>query len=232
MKDTTYYNAESEKYSAKRYPKRLETFTQYFFTRRLALTLTLLKRYVRPATRLLEVGCADGVVVRTIESRFPGNFSAIHAVDISPDMITAAKSQTLPESGIVFNPRMNKELPGVYDIIVEIGVLNYLDVPVEIPVIAGALEQGGLYVCSVAGKSSFQYRVKGGDYKDIRAYAEYERIFTESFDIVDTQAVGFFIPYLWKVPLLARALQPFFEYFGTKLAPLLALEILYVLKKR
>ncbi len=232
MKDTTYYNAESTKYSLKRYPNRLQTFTQYFFTRRLALTLSMLKRYARPATRLLEVGCADGVVVRAIQNSLPDTFAAIQAVDISPDMISVAESQTPADSGIVFSQRMNKDLPGIYDVIVEIGVLNYLDVPSEIPVIASSLVSQGLYVCSVAGKSSLQYRVKGGDYKDIRSYAEYEHIFNTSFELVYKVPVGFFAPLLWRVPVLARILQPFIEWIGRRIAPLLALEILYVLKKR
>jgi SAM-dependent methyltransferase len=231
MKDTEFYNAESLQYSSKRYPVAATTFTQFFFKERLAKTLLHIEKYLKEkhsAVSLLEVGCADGVVVEQIYKQFGKSFNAIDAIDISPGMIEAAKKNTT--APIRYSVR-EATLPGTYDLVIEVGVLNYSDFSEDMRAVSAALREGGVYICSVAGSSSLQHTLKGGDgYGNLRSYAEYEKEMRNYFVIERAEPVGFFVPLLWKVPVVARAVQPIVEWL---LKPLqsLALEKVYVLKR-
>ncbi len=178
---------------------------------------------------LLEVGCADGVVVERIYAQFGKSFNTIDAIDISPGMIEAAQKNTT--APIRYRVR-EAELPGTYDLVVEVGVLNYSDFTEDMQQVSAALKEGGVYICSVAGSSSLQRMLKGGDgYGNLRSYAEYEKEMRAYFVIERAEPVGFFVPLLWKMPTVARAVQPIVEWL---LQPLqsLALEKVYVLKPK
>lgn len=233
-KDTRYYDTESAVYSAKRYPESPVTFTQYFFKARLKQTLALLAPYFtqKPPRFVLEIGCADGIVAHAIWKRFTPAIAAFDAVDAAPDMICVAKEQH-KDTPIHFSMRDGPTLPGTYDLIIEVGVLNYTDIAIDFEAVASALAQGGRYVCSLAGDSSLQHLLKGSSgYKHLRSYADYERELGEHFKIEHREAIGFFIPLLWKIPKLARVVQPIFDWFGRHVAPSLALEQLYVLTSK
>lgn len=233
MKDTTFFNAESQSYSSKRYPARARTFTQYFFKERLAQTMRVLAPvFVTPSRHVLELGCADGIVAARIHERFAPSISVFDATDIAPEMITAART-LFPDAGVQFAVRTETAISGKYDAIVEVGVLNYTDLEPELIAVRDALAPGGRYVCSIAGSSSLQARLKGAaGYRHILRYNEYERLFSKYFAIKDRRAVGFFIPYLWKIPVLGRILQPVFEVIGRIMYPRFALEYIYVLEAR
>lgn len=233
MKDTAFFNAQSASYSSKRYPAKPVIFTQYFFKRRLALTLdALAPALAAPDRSVLELGCADGVVAAAIAERFADSIGTFDATDIAPEMIAAAQKQ-YARSAIRFSVREQSRVEGAYDAIIEVGVLNYTDLEEELEAVAAALAPGGRYVCSIAGDSSIQYVLKGGaGYLHARSYAAYERAFKKHFRIIRTQSVGFFIPYLWKLPALARLVQPIAERILGTVAPGLALEHLYVLEAR
>lgn len=233
MKDTIFFNAESRSYSLKRYPVQARTFTQFFFKERLVQTIHMLSPvFAEPSRRVLELGCADGIVAARIHERFAGSIATFDATDIASEMITAART-LFPDAGVQFAVRTETPIVGTYDAIIEVGVLNYTDLEPELQAVRNALAPGARYVCSIAGASSLQARLKGAEgYAHLFGYKEYESIFSKYFDITERRAVGFFIPYLWKIPVLARILQPFFEVIGRTVNPGLALEYVYVLEAR
>jgi SAM-dependent methyltransferase len=233
MKDTAFYNTESAVYSAKRYPVRPETFTQYFFKARLACALSLLDSLLqKKETSVLEIGSADGIVARAVWEQFPNTRAHFDAIDISPEMIRVASTRHA-DTAIQFSVRKAHELSGTYDLVLQLGVLNYLDIDVELPQIQKILAWGGHYVCSISASSSLQHRLKGSDgYRHLHSYEEYEALLRQHFFVRHTEAVGFFIPFLWRIPMLARFTQPIVEWFGKNLVPALALEKIYVLEAK
>lgn len=231
LKNNDFFNTESIKYSRKRYPEVPVTFTQYFFKARLSITLEFLARarLGEGKKSVLEVGCADGVVAGAIWERFATSITHFDANDSAPEMIDAAKRA---HTNIPVNFFVRTSVPPThaYDAIVEVGVLNYTDTAVDFAQAAAGLTAHGVYICSVAGSSSLQARLKGTvGYEHVRSYGEYEQELGKYFRVIHERAVGFFIPYLWKVPALGRATQPVIEWVGRYLAPSLALEKVYLL---
>jgi trans-aconitate methyltransferase len=230
-RDTDFYNAESAAYSARRYPAHAATFTQFFFKERLRLTLEILSTYIQGGESLFEVGCADGVVVRAIHTRFPG-LSSIEATDLSPDMITVAKRLSR-DAPIQFSVREGSILPSPRDIILEVGVLNYTDEEADFKAVYDALSSNGIYICSLSGRSSLQHVLKGpGEYRHLKSYKEYETELKKFFIVKKVIGVGIFAPWLWKLPSVARIAQPVFETFARILFPSLMHEKIYVLGKK
>lgn len=230
MKDSNFYNAESLKYSSKRYPDKANTFTQFFFKERLRITLSVLQQLLngRRNVSLLEIGCADGIIIRRVWETFSNYFGRIEATDVAEEMITQA-TQKNTHTPIHFF-RRETQLPGNNDIILEIGVLNLISVQDECKAVAEALHHFGYFICSLSGASSLQHRLKGQDrLAHLESYQVYERILGEHFNLLRSEPIGFFIPWLWKIPQLGRVLQPFVEWVGKHIAPNLAHEKLYVL---
>lgn len=231
MKDSTFYNTESGTYSSKRYPKTAHTFTQFFFKERLCLTLHLLQKYLpkNETASLLEIGCADGVVVRAIYDRFSTAFTRIDAVDAAPQMIEVAKAHHA-ETSITFAVRNNTVPLETHTVIIEIGVLNYTALEAELAAVARALAPGGVYLCSLVDMSSLQNTLIGKDgFMHIQSQSEYKKQLYKYFNILQTVPVGFFVPWLWKLPAVAHVVQPVIEQIGRTLAPNLAHEKIYVL---
>lgn len=232
-KDTAFYDAESAQYSGKRYPARARTFTQFFFKERLRRTLGEIGRFVsgKQGLSVLEVGCADGVVARAIWKAHGGAFSNILANDIAPEMVRIAQERNA-DTPIHFEQRTGHEV-GPYDLIIEIGVLNFSTLKDEYAEVERLLAPDGRFICSLSSTTSLQHRLKGSDgYRHLRSYREYEKELTERFDIVRAIPVGFFVPWLWKMPPLGRLLQPLVDHLGAFLMPNGAHEKVYVLARK
>ena len=233
MKDTQYYDKESSQYSGKRYPAHPLTYVQSFYLRRLQLLSSLVGKTMRGAgLRLIEIGCADGVVTRALYDRFSDVFSDVAGVDISPKMIEEAKAQA-GERNISFGLRDTYTFIGKYDLVVEVGVINYADEEEELRFARRIVGDGGFYLCSIAGTSSLWHRLKPREdkgFNNFRSYAEYEAEIREHFTILTSLPVGLFIPHIWKVPMLARIIQPLVESLLAPLLPNLFHEKLYLLK--
>ena len=233
QKDTRYYDKESSQYSGKRYPAHPSTYVQSFYLRRLKLLLSLVGKTMRGVgLRLIEIGCADGVVTRALYDRFSGVFSDVAGVDISPKMIGAAKAQAGGRD-ISFGLRDTYTFIGQYDLVVEVGVINYADDREELRFARRIVGDGGYYLCSIAGTSSLWNRLKPDEdkgFNNFRSYAEYEAEIREHFTILTSVPVGLFIPHIWKVPALARIVQPLVESLLAPLFPNLFHEKLYLLK--
>jgi predicted TPR repeat methyltransferase len=233
MKDTTFYNQESTQYSEKRYPKVAQTYTQFFFNRRLAITKQMIAKIVKTEDRklaLLELGCADGIVVRELAKEFPDAFSKLVGIDISPGMVDEARRHN---SLSIASFMLRSEYAGEpVDVINETGVINYAGFDADIAFTNANLKEKGWYVLSVAGTGSLRNILKHeSDFVDFRSYKEYEAILRKSFTIVKQVGCGVFIPLVWRLPSLARAVHGVLEPWVGLAMPGLCHEKLYLLQK-
>ncbi len=230
IKDKDFYNRESGNYSAKRYPLVAKTYVQYFFKKRLSLVMAELKKLTenKKEQTLLEVGCADGVVVREIGNYLGEQFGEICGIDTAEEMIKTAREMTR-------NPKMhfavrNQEiLDRTFDFLVEIGVANYTDFESELVYAKEHLKRDGIYVLSIAGKdSSNAYFGRGIGYQNFLSYSDYEEKIEKFFSIKSTLPVGLYFPFVWTFPFWGRIKQPFLELF-LKYFPNLSHEKVYIL---
>ncbi|HVU80074.1 MAG TPA: class I SAM-dependent methyltransferase [Candidatus Paceibacterota bacterium] len=235
MKDTDYYNQESSQYSSKRYPERETDYVQFFFKYRLKLVLDMLGRSLEnrsaPAA-LLEVGTANGVVLRAAYDAFGAKLGRVEGNDIAPDMVGAAKAAN-GNRPISYFVREGSALPGGFDVVLEVGVLNYAPWQEDLKAAHGALQPGGVYICSIAGQGSFHARMRGGEegFDNMLSYAEYERHMRSLFTVAEAVPCGFFVPLIWRFPAAARVVQRAAEVLMRRIAPSLAHEKIYVLQK-
>lgn len=232
MKDSAFYNQESSQYSAKRYPPVATTYIQFFFKERLRLTIEQLKTIVgfKENSTLLEVGCADGVVLREISKRLDGAFSKLVGIDLAEGMVEQARSRT-SDSRSKFFLRGKEVLDGPVDVIVEIGVANYADIDEELRYAYEHLADGGVYILSLAGKDSSNALFgKGIGYKNFLSYGDYEQKIADVFRIETVIPCGFFVPLLWRIPRVARVVQPVIEKVMATVAPNAFHEKIYVLR--
>lgn len=234
MKDTQFYNNESSEYSEKRYPVVAQSYTQFFFTRRLAITKNFLKQIFisgqHPA--LLEIGCADGIIIRDIENSFPGVFSKLSGIDISAGMIEEAhKRNTSMNAEFLLRSEYAAREP--VSVVVETGVINYSRFEDDILYAYNNLKVGGYYILSVAGTGSLRNRLKHeSGFNDFRSYKEYEFLLRQKFIVRSVRGCGLFVPYIWKIPPFGRILQPIADSIVGALFPGLCHEKLYLLEKK
>jgi len=159
--------------------------------------------------------------------------SKLVGIDTSPGMINVAKTNEA-NTGINFFIRSDFESLQKFDFIFEIGVINYADLDTEIKFGAENLKNDGYFVCTVAATSSLSniFKRNPHEYNNFLSYGSYEKSFRKFFDIEKSFPVGLFIPFLWRMPLLAGFLQPFVEIILRPLVPNIFHEKIYILKKR
>lgn len=234
MKDQNFYNKESSIYSAKRYPERATNYVQYFFKRRLAISCNALSNYLgdRKGLNLLEIGCADGIVMKNISDKTGEMFRSMVGIDTASEMIATARSLN-SDRNMNFFVRGEESQDVRYDAIVEIGVANYADFDTELRYISEHLKDGGVCVFSIAGRGSLNERFDDGSgYRNFMKYGEYESKIREVFMIRQIIPVGFRLPFIWYVPLVARGIQSLIEVCAALVVPRLYHEKVYVLGKK
>lgn len=179
---------------------------------------------------LLEVGCADGVIIRGIKNYFP-QFTQLVGVDVSPAMIAEAIGQSPQDMDFYVRDR---DIYGAFDIIVEVGVVNLTDMETEFIFAKKNMKPGGYYICSLASKTSSRSRMKmkPTDFVHHLSFKEYEDALSKHFTIVSSEAYGLFIPLIWKIPFLGRSLQSIMEVMGKLCCPQLFHEKIYLLRLR
>jgi SAM-dependent methyltransferase len=236
-KDTEFYNRISESYSGDRYPETTNSYTQFFFKRRLELLVHAIEQTPltqREGLSVLEIGCADGVVLRKIFEIFKKNFSYFVGLDISPKMIEAA-ARLNSNTGMLFKVRNDYHDLKKFNVVLEVGVINYTNsVQDEMKYVHSVLEDGGYYICSFAGTNSLLNKIKPGDkvYQNFMTYQEYEQIMQEFFVIEKKIPVGFFVPLLWRFPVVARFKQSVVENMFRYISPNFFHENIYVLRSK
>ena len=231
IKDKDFYNRESSHYSSKRYPRSASTYVQYFFKKRLESVLNLLENILEGKNNLdlLEIGCADGIVVREISNRMGGAFSSFVGIDTAEDMIKTAESLNTSTDARFF-VRGSEPSNKMYDVIIEIGVANYTDFEAEMRYASEHMKENGTYILSIAGSdSSNKIFGRGIGYQNFLLYSEYELIIGKLFKIDSVIPVGLYFPLIWTVPVLGRAIQTVMETFVRPMAPDLFHEKVYVL---
>ncbi len=245
MKNTKYYDKESTVYSNKRYPLRPRCFTHFLFKRRLQILINKLheiEKQKKSELLLLEIGCADGVVLREIRKNIDC-FSELVGIDISPNMIKMAKNYNKGGNAIKFYIREKEnKLSQKFDVIIEVGVLNLVDVEQEFKYVCEHLKEDGYYICSFASRTSlrsflssvFLKQKMAGNFKHLLSFKDYEREIKKFFIIKETIPYGLFIPYIWKISFLAIFVQRLIEFLFRNLFVLENLfhEKIYILKKR
>lgn len=233
LKDKNFYNGESQNYSSERYPNMASNYVQYFFKKRLALVLAVLNDNFkeRVGLRLLEIGCADGVVLREISTKQGRIFSKLIGVDTSEGMINAAKAITADDR-IKYYLRGEESVNEKYTVVLEVGVANYADIDDELQQAKKVLESKGLYILSLAGKGSINgFFGKGHGYNNFLTYQNYENIIRKYFEIKEIIPVGIFVPLIWRNKKFGKFMQNIFEIIFW-LFPNFYHEKIYVLKAR
>lgn len=237
LKDTKFYDAASSRYSESRYPPFARTYTQFFFKKRLSLAIDSIEQLIggsRKELSVLEIGCADGVVLKKIYATFKDNFSYFLGIDLSPQMINVAVKEN-KNSNIVFRNREGFHETKKHDLIVEVGVLNYVaSIESEFAYVSSILKNDGWYICSLAGTNSILNRIKPSEngYNNFLSYYQYEQILTGYFTIENKIPVGLFIPLLWRFPFVARTIQIVAEVILRPIIPNLFHEKIYILKRK
>ncbi len=232
--NTTFYDNESEGYSRKRYNVTPTTYTHFFFQDRLSKVVSLVGEHFKDGQNLImiEDGCADGVVLYSVDYLYPDLFSKIIGTDISPKMIEAAAKRNKKEYiSFVIKDAMPEVIA---DCFLAIGFVSPGIFKEEFAFIDRHLASNGLCIMSLVSNNSLYAKFKLKDKKiakDYRSFAEYEKILSERFEIVDSVPYGLFIPKLWAAPSLARFLQPLLEKI-LRPFPQLFHEKLYVLRPK
>ncbi len=232
--NTQFYDNASSEYSSKRYKGITSSYIQFFFKRRLSLTLIVLSELIKgkEKLRLLEAGCADGIIIDTILKVFPENFVNCVGTDISPGMIEAANKRNTNKNIKYFLKEGGES--GYFDFVLALGFLSPSIFDIEFAYIKKNLKPGGFVILSLASKNSIYTKLKLQKEKYIKDYwshEEYEEYLKKDFEIVSTRPYGFFIPKLWAFPGIAKHIQPLVEDIMKFIAPNLFHEKLYVLRK-
>jgi len=230
-----FYDKESGHYTTKRYPKVTLSYTQYVFKKRLEIFLTQLakieKNLPRTAT-VLEIGCADGIVFKAMEERFPNRFVKMIGIDVSPKMISEAKNtNTNPRANFFLRDDFKLEK---FDLIIELGIHPY-DLVGELEYVNEHLNSFGYYFYSAVGrKSSFvSIKLRGENYlDDYKSYKKYEEVFKKYFSVENGEVYGLFVPKIWSLPIVGRSLQSVFDTIFKHIIPEFFHEKIYLLKNR
>lgn len=213
MESVEYYNQESNKYSQKRYPEAINDYLPYFFNKRFEIAKRFIKKVMKNGDILLEIGCADGVILTKIYRAFEGRFfKKLIGIDNAPFMIEAAKRKTdLKEIEFCIRDQWNPDEKT--DIVLEIGVFNFTKLSDEITFASSNLKENGFYICSVAGKKSLRnsFKNEGARFFNFLTFAEYEKEFSKKFDILESQRFGLYLPLVWKNKNIGRIIQPILD---------------------
>lgn len=234
IKDTTFYDRESSVYSEKRYPEKAKTYTQFFFKKRLEIAIGEIARSVgsRSNLSLLEIGCADGVVIFEVKKKLGRSFSRLLGIDIAPKMIEEARNKNR-DASTRFEVR-GKEIATVHDVVIEIGVINYASLDEEIRYVERSMGNDAIAIISLAGTGSLLDKTRKVEmgFRNFLSYGEYEERLDASFVRLKTIPVGLALPIIWRVPALARPFQALMEVLLRPIVPNAFHEKVYVLKKR
>lgn len=234
-KNVDFYNKESRLYSEKRYLGPTDNFIKYFFRRRLSILLEFVKREASGHQRglsLLDIGCADGFVMREIcdkNFRWAEKFTGI---DTSPQMVERAVAKYGADKRFSFFVR-GEEPREKYDIVVEIGV-PLSDWREEFRYVLSKLKDDGVYIFSTPGsKNSLYSRIKKDFHvENPMSFKEFDSLVSEFFEVKRVKNYAFFVPFLWRFPRIARIKQPFFEAILGFVFPKISHEKIFLLKKK
>jgi SAM-dependent methyltransferase len=228
-----FYNQESARYSDKRYLGLAKTYVQYFFQRRLSLVLSLLQIIIADQKNLslLDVACADGIITQAIAEKFSAQFSHLLGVDIAPDMVAVAAAKNRdPRINFLIKDQTPEQK---FDLVLGLGFISGGILAEEMAFAKKHLKPGAYFICTLPSKYSIRALLTIRDkdyYQGYWSYRHYRQFLATDFDIVATRPYGFFIPWLWKWPTVARPSQALIEAVLARLVPGLFHEQIFCLR--
>ncbi|MFZ2072727.1 MAG: class I SAM-dependent methyltransferase [Minisyncoccia bacterium] len=233
LKDTSFYDKESEYYSIKRYPKIPITYTHFFFKRRLCLAFNFIKSVYPQNKKIVEIGCADGYVLRELYKKHLIKEKMI-GIDLSKEMIEVAKKNS---NGLPTDYYIRGEEPQglLADILLEIGVINFTNLRDELDYAATHLPKDAYFVVSFASNTSLIHTLdqsEEGEYVHFENQSFYREQLKKEFKIIKSVPYGLFVPYLWRIPKLAIIIQPVLEKIFRYILPNLFHEEIYLAQKK
>jgi len=153
--------------------------------------------------------------------------------DISSEMIEEAKKRN---TGTNTSFCVRNELrDNQYDYVLEVGFLTKDLLKDEFEFSRNNLKNTGYYICSLPQKDSLRMllKVKGKEFKKNNLSArEYEILLNQNFKIIKKDTYGLFIPYIWKIPRIARVMQPLIENIMKPFLSMYYHESIYLLQIR
>ncbi len=233
-KDINYYNKEVGAYSSKRYPKVSTDYVHFFFKKRKDILLKFVQIIVSGRTStlsLLEIGCADGIIIGELEKQYK-IFGRLVGLDVSSKMIEEAKNKN--SDSIEFYVRDENINLGLFDVVIEVGVINLTDLETEFSFAKKHMNDRAYFICSLASRTSLRsrFKIKSSDFKNHLSFEEYEEKLANHFIIIKSERYGIFIPHIWKIPVLARIIQPIIEVIAGLFVPQWFHEKIYLLSKK
>lgn len=230
-----FYDLISDHYARDRYLSGVTTFVQFSYVRRLKFVMVFVRAALSQAmkARVLDVGTADGYVLRRIYDNNKDSIALMVGNDISSKMLEEARRQSVgyPVTYIL----RDEGLVGKFDLLMEIGV-HIPNLTCEVAWISEQLQPSGYAVITVVNKSSWYSRLKlrNKSYlRDYQTFKTYERILSGTFDILQSRSIGIFIPKLWLLPVsVARPIQTVLEWVSERLIPNMMHERIYLLRLR
>lgn len=235
-KKIDFYNHESTQYSRKRYGDKAESYTQFFFNRRRQIVIELIKSVInnKKNLSLLDIACADGVITHSVDSNFPGIFSKLIGVDISPLMVDVANKNSFGDARFSFFTKNDCPVDK-FDIVLGTGYLSKSIFDEEMVFLKNRFKSDGYYICTLASSSSIYAKIKLRDkpfLKDYDTYSNYRNMLNKEFEILTEVPYGLFIPKLWAFPKIAAIVQPILENLFKNISPNLFHEKVYLLKNK
>lgn len=233
--DTSFYDKESENYSGKRYLTIQDSYNKFFFQKRLSILIDNIEKYIKNNKELtiIEDGCADGFVIKSLIERFNNIFSKSIGIDISSGMVDKAK-KIESNSKIDFFVKNDLSLDIKANVFLAIGFVSPSIFKDEFDFIKSHTKDDSLIIISLVSNNSLFAKFKFGNkevHNDYWNFPRYKKFLEERFEILDSIPYGLFIPKLWAFPKMARILQPILEKTFS-IFPSLFHEKLYFLKKR
>lgn len=214
-----FYDSESSVYTKKRYQGKPDTYVQFYFQNRLRIVIELIKQYARnrKGLKILDVGCADGVMTWRIRDLFPDTFIRLTGTDISPAMIDVAGRRSDPRVDFYVKDRVPAEK---YDIVLMLGYVTPAIFNEEVQFLRNYISTNGICIMNIAASDSLHARLKVKKEIIRESYLPADQYFAlvkSHFDIITVRPNGLFIPKLWAVPILGRLLQPVMELVFSKI---------------
>lgn len=125
-----------------------------YFHSRLHVIDEVLDRH--PGGNVLDVGCGPGMFVQHLLDSRPGDFS-VTACDRSPAMIDAASERLGNRDGVRLSVARIEEMPfgdNEFDVVVAMGVLEYVDAEPALREIARVVRPGGVVAVTMLNPAS------------------------------------------------------------------------------
>lgn len=230
-----FYDAISHHYSRDRYESGVKNSVQCTYALRLRVVLDFARRALShmTAARILDVGTADGYVLRRVYNENAARILDMVGVDIAPHMVLEARQQSdaYPAAFVLRGHEPNR----LFDFVLEVGV-HMDDAAAEFAWLAARTLPRGHVIVTVANSNSLftRFKLRRKSYAAAyRSFPEYEQMLAQHFEVITYRTMGVFVPLIWKLPArAARCIQVVVERVVECVSPSVMHERVYLLRRR